>query len=142
MPMGVPTTGFAPQPLPPNMIAGGPTWGMPITGTPIGLPGPPHIPLGSPAGLQQHVMTNHTRMDIPPVVTKMSIDVKQRPGLNYPRPVNHVSVDEVHREPGGLFAKCCGLFSNLGTGPPHRLTHPCDAGAGACDGQCEPPCDE
>jgi hypothetical protein len=36
-----------------NPINGGPagSWGMPITGTPIGLPGPPHIPLGVPAGL-------------------------------------------------------------------------------------------
>ena len=23
--------------------------------------------------------------------------------MNYPRPVNHVTVDEVQREPGGLF---------------------------------------
>jgi hypothetical protein len=127
MPMGMPTTGFAPQPVPPNMMAGGPTWGMPITGTPIGLPGPPHVPLGAPAGLQAHVMTNHTRMQIPPVVSRMDISVKERPGLNYPRPVNHISVDEVHREPGGLFEKVCGLFSGAGQGPP-------------CDGQCGPPC--
>jgi hypothetical protein len=118
MPMGMPTAGFAPQPVPPNMMTGGPTWGMPITGTPIGLPGPPHIPLGSPAGLQAHVMTNRTRMNIPPVVSRMDISVKERPGLNYPRPVNHITVDEVHREPGGLFEKVCGMFSNAGTGPP------------------------
>jgi hypothetical protein len=136
MPMGVPTAGFAPQPVPPNMVGGGPTWGMPITGTPIGLPGPPHIPLGAPAGLQAHVMTNRTRMQIPPVVSRMDISVKERPGLNYPRPVNHISVDEVHREPGGLFEKVCGLFSNAGTGPPRRLQGPCGP-----DGQCGPPCD-
>jgi hypothetical protein len=142
MPMGMPTSGFAPQPLPPNMMAGGPQYGMPITGTPIGLPGPPHIPLGAPAGLQAHVMTNHTRMDIPPVVSRMDISVKERPGLNYPRPVNHVSVDEVHREPGGLFEKVCGLFSNAGTGPPRRLQGPCGPD-GQCGpgGQCGPPCD-
>ena len=131
MPMGVPTAGFAPQPMPPNMMTGGPTWGMPITGTPIGLPGPPHVPLGSPAGLQAHIMTNHTRMDIPPVVSKMTMSVKERPGLNYPRPVNHITVDEVHREPGGLFEKVCGLFSNAGTGPPRQLS-----------GDCGPPCDQ
>lgn len=99
MPAGMPTAGFAPPAVPPNMMAGGPTWGMPITGTPIGLPGPPHVPLGSPAGLQKHVMVNKTRMCLPPPVTKMEMTVKQRPGQNYPRPVNHVHVDETQREP-------------------------------------------
>lgn len=99
MPMGMPTSGFAPMAVPPNMIAGGPEWGMPITGTPIGLPGPPHIPLGTPAGLQKHVITNRSRVVVPPPVTKMEMSVKQRPGLNYPRPVDHVHVDETQREP-------------------------------------------
>lgn len=35
-----------------NMTA----WGMPITGTPIGLPGPPHIPLGGPAYAPMNVV--------------------------------------------------------------------------------------
>jgi hypothetical protein len=99
MPMGMPTSGFAPPAVPPNMIAGAPQWGMPITGTPIGLPGPPHIPLGVPAGLQKHVMKNRTRVLLPPPVSKMEFSVKQRPGLNYPRPVDHVKVDETQREP-------------------------------------------
>jgi hypothetical protein len=99
MPMGMPTSGFAPQAVPPNMIAGGPQWGMPITGTPIGLPGPPHIPLGTPAGLQKHVIKNRTKVVIPPPVTKMEMSVKERPGHNYPRPVDHVHVDETQREP-------------------------------------------
>jgi hypothetical protein len=99
MPMGMPTAGFAPPAVPPNMIAGAPQWGMPITGTPIGLPGPPHIPLGTPAGLRQHVMHNRTRVLMPPPVAKTKITVKHRPGLNYPRPVNHVSINETQREP-------------------------------------------
>jgi hypothetical protein len=99
MPMGMPTSGFAPQAVPPNMIAGGPQWGMPITGTPIGLPGPPHVPLGTPAGLQRHVMKNKTKVVMPPPVTKMEMTVKERPGHNYPRPVDHVHVDETQREP-------------------------------------------
>jgi hypothetical protein len=99
MPMGMPTGGFAPPNVPPNMIAGAPQWGMPITGTPIGLPGPPHVPLGVPAGLQKHVMTNRTKELLPPPVSKMHLSVKQRPGLNYPRPVNHAYVDETQREP-------------------------------------------
>jgi hypothetical protein len=125
MPMGMPTSGFAPPSVPPNMIAGGPTWGMPITGTPIGLPGPPHIPLGGPAGLQRHVIKNRTRIHMPPPVTQMTMSVKQRPGMNYPRPVNHVTVDEVHRQPGGLFPGIAALFSN----------HHSDAGEGG-----GPPC--
>jgi hypothetical protein len=99
MPMGMPTGGFAPPNVPPNMIAGAPQWGMPITGTPIGLPGPPHVPLGVPAGLQKHVMKNRTRVMLPPPTNKIELSVKQRPGLNYPRPVNHVHVDETQREP-------------------------------------------
>jgi hypothetical protein len=99
MPMGMPTSGFAPPAVPPNMIAGAPQWGMPITGTPIGLPGPPHVPLGVPAGLQKHVMTNKTKVLLPPPVAKVHMTVKQRPGLNYPRPVNHVHVNETQREP-------------------------------------------
>ena len=52
---------------PPGYVAGvtAPQYGMPITGTPIGLAGPPHVPLGVPAGLQQHVMVNHTHVYLP-----------------------------------------------------------------------------
>jgi hypothetical protein len=110
MPMGAPTSGFAPPPIPPNMVAGAPQWGMPITGTPIGLPGPPHIPLGSPAGLQKHVMKNRTRITLPPPVTKVHVSVKQRPGLNYPEPVNHVKIDETQREPFRLPCWLTDLF--------------------------------
>ncbi|MGL4511728.1 MAG: hypothetical protein ACRCT8_01445 [Lacipirellulaceae bacterium] len=100
MPMGAPTAGFAPNVMPPHMMAGmQPQYGMPYTGTPIGLPGPPHIPLGSPAGLRSHVMKNRTRVVMPPPTNQMTISVKQRPGMNYPRPATHVHVDEVHRAP-------------------------------------------
>ena len=112
MPVGMPTSSQAPFPVPPNMIAGGPQWGMPITGTPIGLPGPPHVPLGVPAGLQKHVIKNKTRVLLPPPVAKMEMTVKQRPGLNYPRPVDHVHVDETQREPFRLFPSW--LTSSLG----------------------------
>lgn len=98
-PRGMSTANFAPQVVPPGVMSGmgGPQWGMPITGTPIGLPGPPHIPLGSPAGLTKHVMKNRTRVLMPPPVHKMKISVKQRPGMSYPRPVNHVKIDETNR---------------------------------------------
>lgn len=99
MPMGMPTSGFAPQGVPPHMIAGAPQYGMPYTGTPIGLPGPPHIPLGAPAGLRKHTIKNRTRVVLPPPTAAVHMSVKQRPGLNYPRPVNKVKVDEVNRAP-------------------------------------------
>jgi hypothetical protein len=104
-PMGMPTAGFAPQALPPHLVSGmtTPQWGMPYVGTPIGLPGPPHIPLGHEAGLTKHVMKNHTRVLMPPPVHKETITVKQRPGMNYPRPVNHVNISETNRAPLRLF---------------------------------------
>ena len=104
LPVGAPAAGFAPNAVPPHMIAGmGPQYGMPHVGTPIGLPGPPHIPLGSPAGLRKHVMRNRTRINLPPPTNQVTISVKQRPGMNYPRPVNKVKIDEIHRAPFQAF---------------------------------------
>lgn len=120
MPMGVPTGGFAPPAMPPNYLAGAPQWGMPITGTPIGLPGPPHIPLGTPAGLQKHVMRNRTRVMMPPPVSQVKVTVKQRPGLNYPRPVNNVHINETQREPLRLIPSwVSGIFDHSGNGAGH-----------------------
>jgi hypothetical protein len=104
-PMGMSTAGFAPQAMPPHLVSGmtTPQWGMPSVGTPIGLPGPPHIPLGHEAGLTSHVMKNHTRVMMPPPVHKQTITVKQRPGMNYPRPVNHVNISETNRAGLRLF---------------------------------------
>jgi hypothetical protein len=80
-----------------------PQYGMPHVGTPIGLPGPPHIPLGVPAGLQKHVMRNHTKYRIPGPVEKVAIDVKQKPGLSYPKPVDHVHIVEKSHVPPFVF---------------------------------------
>lgn len=99
MPQGMPTAGMAPPVTPPHLMAGAPQYGLPHTGTPIGLPGPPHIPLGSPAGLRKHVMHNRTRVHLPPPTPQVKMSVKHRPGLNYPNPVTHVRVDEVNRAP-------------------------------------------
>ncbi len=71
-----------------------PQYGMPITGTPIGLPGPPHIPLGVPAGLRKHVMTNHTHNQMPEPVHKFKINVRQRPGYSYPAPPTRMNIRE------------------------------------------------
>lgn len=86
----------------PGMIAGvnAPQYGMPITGTPIGLPGPPHIPLGAPAGLKKHVIRNHTHMNIPRPVDNVRIDVRQQPGMSYPNPVSRIRITEQNINPG------------------------------------------
>lgn len=73
---------------------GGPMYGMPYVGTPIGLPGPPHIPLGKPAGLKSHTMRNLTDVDLGQPVDHMLIDVKHEPGLSVPHPVKHVQYTE------------------------------------------------
>ncbi len=72
----------------------GPNYGMPWTGTQIGLPGPPHIPMGGPAGLQQYTMHNHTAQLIPGPTPEVNVHVRQRPGLSYPRPADKVLIDE------------------------------------------------
>ncbi len=93
-PMGM--TGFGQAGLMPNYVSGlsSPAWGMPMTGTPIGLPGPPHVPLGVPAGLQKHVIANHTRMHIPDPTERVRIDVKQKPGMSYPAPATNAVIIE------------------------------------------------
>jgi hypothetical protein len=87
-------------------IAGGnvEAWGMPITGTPIGLAGPPHLPYGGPAGLKSHTVRNRTRMDLPKPVDHMLIDVQHQPGLSLPEPVRYIQYTEKHPvyQPGEL----------------------------------------
>ena len=78
-----------------------PSYGMPMTGTPIGLPGPPHIPLGAPAGFQRQVITNHTRMHIPGPTESLHMRVRQMPGYSYPKPPSRVWIREqsIHPSP-------------------------------------------
>ena len=77
-------------------IAGTPVWGMPITTTPIGLPGPPHLPLGHKAGLRSHTIRNLSSYDLPEPTDSMVIDVKHNPGIRVPHPVNHIEYTETH----------------------------------------------
>jgi hypothetical protein len=95
MPLGMPCGGD-PSMLPPAFVAGAtaPQYGMPVTGTPIGLPGPAHIPLGIPAGLQRHTITNHTKMHIPPPTRSLQLHVQQQPGLSYPKPARRAYITE------------------------------------------------
>ena len=75
---------------------GVPMWGMPNTSTPIGLPGPPHLPFGAPAGLKSHTVRNLTKTELPDPVDHMLIDVKHQPGIRVPKPVRHVEYSENH----------------------------------------------
>ena len=80
----------------PGMISGvtTPQYGMTMSGTPIGLPGPPHLPFGQPAGLKKHVMRNHTSINIPRPVDKVKMNVRMQPGMSYPNPVSRVRITE------------------------------------------------
>jgi hypothetical protein len=90
--------------MPPNFVAGvtAPQYGMPMVGTPIGLPGPPHVPFGVPAGLQSHVMVNRTHVNLPEPTKHEKIVVKQTPGFSYPTPPNRVRIVEHDREGHGV----------------------------------------
>ena len=98
--IGLGTVDLPPGGMPPGLLAQGypPQYGMPFTGTPIGLPGPPHVPLGVPAGLQKHIIRNHTRMSIPDPTRKVKLHVRQRPGLSYPQPASRgwITEDTIH----------------------------------------------
>lgn len=112
--------GFGPPSLPPNYVAGvtAPLYGMPITGTPIGLPGPPHIPLGAPAGLQRHSIKNHTHMHIPEPVDHFKIHVRQQPGMSYPKPVHKVHIREQSIHPSLPFDQPHhNMHQRVGTSP-------------------------
>jgi len=87
--------------LPPGYVAGvtSPMYGMPMCGTPIGLAGPPHIPLGVPAGLQEHSITNYTHYSIPEPVHDVRIKVAQVPGLSYPTPPHRAVIIEATPTP-------------------------------------------
>ena len=99
-PLGMPAGGN-PSQLPPDFLAGvtAPQYGMPYVGTPIGLPGPAHVPLGIPAGLRRHSITNHPKMHIPPPSRSVGLHVQQYPGLSYPKPARHAYVAERHDVP-------------------------------------------
>lgn len=82
-----------------NPIAGTggtPQWGMPSTPTPIGLPGPAHLPMGGPAGLQSYTIRNNTRTEIHDPVKHFRVNVKHEPGIRLPKPVSEVHYSEKH----------------------------------------------
>ena len=69
-------------------------WGSPSSGTPIGLPGPPHLPYGRPAGLKSHTVRNLTDVDLPKPVDHVLIDTRHEPGIRMPAPVKHIQYTE------------------------------------------------
>jgi hypothetical protein len=73
-----------------------PMWGQPYVGTPIGLPGPTHLPYGGPAGMQTHTIRNRTHQDLPKQTRDMLIDVRHEPGLSLPPAVNYIEYTEKH----------------------------------------------
>jgi hypothetical protein len=122
-PDGCPIPGSVPTSLP-GYVAGvtGPQYGMTYTGTPIGLPGPPHIPLGSPAGLKKHTIRNTTHMHIPDPVQHVKVNVRQTPGQSYPVPPSRVKIREHNIHPG------------VPTGMPMYMKHSQNVGPGNVDG--------
>lgn len=98
-----------------------PSWGDPITGTPIGLPGPPHLPYGRPAGLQSHTVRNLTKTDIPGPVEHMLIDVKHKPGVSVPDPVKYIYYEEEHPELAPEEINYPGMMVTPGAAPPSQV---------------------
>ena len=116
-PMGVPMgmSVGTPTTMPMGGISGvtSPQYGMPMCGTPIGLPGPPSVPLGVPAGLQKDTIVNHTHVHLPKPTESVRVDVKQTPGICYPQPANHARIVErtsagigTYRQPLGDRREC------------------------------------
>ena len=103
----------------PGMISGvnTPQYGMPMSGTPIGLPGPPHIPLGAPAGLKKHVMRNRTPMHLPRPVDKVKMTVRHQPGYSYPNPVSRVRINEQNIHPGVPMGRSLDQMRNQSVDP-------------------------
>ncbi len=104
VPMGVMPMGASPLGaggLTPPYVSGitTPQYGMVSSGTPIGLPGPPHIPFGAPAGFQRQVIRDKTHTHIPGPVEQFNIRVRETPGYSYPRPPTHMSIREQHIHP-------------------------------------------
>ncbi len=97
MMMGGPTYPGGP-PWDPIAGVNAPKWGMPHmhVGTPIGLPGPAHLPYGGPASLKSHTMRNLTDTYITEPVEDVLVDVRHEPGIRMPRPVRHIEYIEKH----------------------------------------------
>jgi hypothetical protein len=142
LPMAMPA---GPSTMPMGGIAGvtAPQYGSPMCGTPIGLPGPPSVPLGVPAGLQKYTIKNHTKVHLPKPTEKIKVDVKQKPGISYPKPADHVRIVErtsagvgTYRQPLGDRHECvkpdcvngdCPTQGTVSEGVEHGTSQPATA---------------
>ena len=117
--------------MPPDYVSGvtAAQWGMPMSGTPIGLPGPPHIPLGVPAGLQKHVIRNYTPTHLPEPTRAVKMHVRQQPGYSYPKPPSRVFIREQSIHPTLPFRQPCDDMSQSvdGQGAACQRCQPCQA---------------
>lgn len=118
MPMG--TMPMGPMPLgmatiSPQSLASAPIsginiqpYGMVSSGTPIGLPGPPHIPFGNAPRLQEYHMTNRTHHHYPRNGQRFHVTMRERPGYSYPRPPSHMSIRTQHIQPSLPYRQSIG----------------------------------
>ena len=102
-----PPMSMGPTGLMPHYISGvtGPTYGIPYVGTQIGLPGPPHIPFGSPARLQKTSMINRTPVHIPRGTRHLRMHLRQQPGYSYPKPPSRVFIREQSIHPAPAYGQ-------------------------------------
>lgn len=96
MPMPYGASPIGPSGLMPPYVSGitAPQYGMPMSGTPIGLPGAPHIPFGGPASVTKHWMKNRTKMHIPQAPRSIGTTVRSQPGYSAPAMPNRVRINE------------------------------------------------
>ena len=90
-----------------------PQWGMPMTATNLGIPGPPHLPLGGPAGLQNYTIHNHTKVNMPAPVNDFDVHLRQVPGYSYPKPVSEVRIREHSYTPTARNFQPAGVRNQL-----------------------------
>jgi len=93
-----------PMTMAPNYVSGlsTPPWGTPMTATNVGVPGPPHLPFGGPAGMQSYTMHNHTKVSMPEPVQHFNVHMRQTPGYSYPQPVDTVRIREHNYAPAAI----------------------------------------
>lgn len=85
-----------------NPIAGRggvPSYGMPYTSSPIGMDGPPTLPMGGPASLRSYTIRNRTKMNIPKPTEHVLVDIERKPGYSLPKTASHIKITERHPLP-------------------------------------------
>ncbi|MEC9096899.1 MAG: hypothetical protein VX776_09720 [Planctomycetota bacterium] len=104
-----------PMTMAPNYVSGlsAPAWGTPMTATNVGVPGPPHLPFGAPAGMQSYTMHNHTKVNLPEPVQHFNVHMRQTPGYSYPKPVDTVRIREHNYAPAAVNRQPLGVRNQV-----------------------------